>query len=178
MKKIIVISILLFATAAAIAQTIPFVVHHATGGPADLLTRLTVSQLINKNYIVLNKPGGLGIPAVSYLKNTTSILMASVSQIFVTNTLILGDKLSYDPNKDLQIIAVIASMPIALMCNTNAEIFNFDQFKNTSRPLTFGVGVYGSAEHLSTEYLMTKIKDNHRMIYYTQGGSEIGRAHV
>lgn len=171
MKKIKVLIAMCCITlgVAATAQTTQFIVHHAPGGPADILARLTVSHMHDKNYIVTNRPGGRGIPAVSHLKNSRSIMMANISQIFVTNSLVFGNQLSYNPSVDLEIIAVAGIMPQVLTCNASKNIKSIKDLSKT-KFLNFGVAGLGSSEHLATELLLERTSRNHQIVPYSMGG--------
>jgi tripartite-type tricarboxylate transporter receptor subunit TctC len=173
MKKIkaLIMLALLSLTGLISAQTTQFIVHHATGGPADILARITTSYMTGKDYTIINRPGGRGIPAISHLKNSRSIMMANVPQIFVTNPLILKDELSYDPGNDLEIIAVVAVMPNVLICNQNIDFKDFDSLKQSTKSLNFATGLPGSGEHLATELMLSQWKNNHKIIFYSQGGN-------
>jgi tripartite-type tricarboxylate transporter receptor subunit TctC len=172
MKKIKALATLfgMALTLSVSAQTTQFIVHHAPGGPADTVARLTVKHTPNNNYIVVNRPGGRGIPAISHIKNSNSILIASVSQIFVTNPLTFGPQLSYDPDNDLEIIAVLGVMPNVLVCNNN-NFKNFKSVTDSTKSLNFAAGSHAGAEHLATLLLLSKWKNNHKIILYPQAGN-------
>jgi len=172
MKKIKALAALfgMVLTMTVSAQTTQFIVHHAPGGPADILARLTTSYIKNKNYVIINRPGGRGIPAISQLRNSKSIMMANISQIFVTNSLIFGDKLSYNPSVDLEIIAVVGAMPQVLVCHSSKNIKSIQDLVK-SKFLNFGVAGVGSSEHLATELLLGKTSRNHQIVPYSNGGS-------
>jgi tripartite-type tricarboxylate transporter receptor subunit TctC len=171
MKKIKALAALfgMVLTMTVSAQTTQFIVHHAPGGPADILARLTTSYIKNKNYVIINRPGGQGILAISQLRNSKSIMMANISQIFVTNSLIFGDKLSYNPSVDLEIIAVVGAMPQVLVCHSSKNIKSIQDLVK-SKFLNFGVAGVGSSEHLATELLLGKTSRNHQIVPYSNGG--------
>lgn len=152
------------------AQGIEFTVHAAPGGPSDTVTRIIAKSLDDKSIVVVNRPGAGGRIAMRQVMTGNSMILATMSQIFVTNTMIAGEKLEYDPEKDLELIGLVASMPNVLVCNRSKGIntvADLDKFSN----LAFGFAGYGSSEHLATEVLLRKVKTSHNPIPYSRGGS-------
>jgi tripartite-type tricarboxylate transporter receptor subunit TctC len=150
-------------------HAIEFTVHHGPGGPSDRITRLLANELSKKVYVV-NRPGARGQIATKHIIETDSIMVATIPQIFVTNFL-MPEKPSYNED-DLEIIYVVAIMPQILVCHKQLGIKTYKEFLSYTKPLNFGVAGYGSAEHLSTEFLFRITEKNyHKIIPYPQGGS-------
>lgn len=166
----ILFSIFLIVFSSVVSANTEFTVMHGAGGVSDITTRFLSNQLGNQKYSVVNRPGAAGKIAIRHLISERTIMLATMVQVFVTNPINHKD-LFYDPKKDLSILATIAVMPSALICNKNTGISNFQEFKNTKKILTFGVGGYGSSEHVSTEVLISKLDANHKVIPYAQGGN-------
>jgi tripartite-type tricarboxylate transporter receptor subunit TctC len=167
--KTLVVVATLFSTLTH-AQSMEFTVHAAPGGPSDTVTRIIAKEINDKNMIVVNRPGAGGRIAMKQVMTGNSVILATMSQIFVTNTMIAGEKLEYDPEKDLELIGLVASMPNVLVCNKSkgiSTVADLDKFSN----LSFGFAGYGSSEHLATEVLLRKIKTSHLQIPYSKGGS-------
>lgn len=158
------------AAAAAQAQEIEFTVHHASGGPSDRVTRLLAQELSSKQYAVVNRPGASGRIAVRHILGRPALMVATMPQIFVTNTIMFQD-LEYDPFQDLEILAVVGVMPNVLVCNDKHAFERLSQVKQSATRLNFGVGGRGSNEHLATVSLLSQWKNTHQIIYYPQGGS-------
>jgi tripartite-type tricarboxylate transporter receptor subunit TctC len=154
----------------AYAQNIEFTVHAAPGGPSDTVTRIIAKSMDDKNIVVANRPGAGGRIAMKQVMNGNSLILTTMSQIFVTNPILAGDKLEYNPEKDLELIGLVASMPNVLVCNKTKNINSIADLDRTS-DLTFGFAGYGSSEHLATEVLFKKLKTTHRLIPYSRGGS-------
>lgn len=167
--KTLVASAALFGSM-AYAQNIEFTVHAAPGGPSDTVTRIIAKSLDDKSIVVANRPGAGGRIAMRQVMNGNSLILATMSQIFVTNTMIAGDKLEYDPEKDLELIGLVASMPNVLICNKTKNINTVADLDKVS-DLTFGFAGYGSSEHLATEVLLKKVKTTHRLVPYSRGGT-------
>ena len=146
-----------------------FTVHHAPGGPSDTVTRL-ISKAVGENeFVVVNRPGAGGRIAVRHLLAEKTIMLATMSQIYVANPMMFSD-LEYNPEKDLELVGVVASMPSVLVCNSSKNITSVQDLV-TARSLNFGVAGYGSSEHLATEVLLRKTSKNHQIVPYSKGGS-------
>jgi tripartite-type tricarboxylate transporter receptor subunit TctC len=152
------------------AQSLEFTVMHAPGGVSDITTRF-IAKNLDKKYTVVNRPGGSGKIAMGHLMNEKTLLLATVVQVFVTNPINFND-LNYDPKSDLDVLATIGIMPSALLCNTKTGITSYQDFINTKKSLSFAVGGYGSSEHIATEVLLSKTKNNHIVVPYAQGGNK------
>lgn len=152
------------------AQNIEFTVHAAPGGPSDTVTRIIAKSLDDKNIVVANRPGAGGRIAMRQVMTGNALILTTMSQIFVTNPILAGDKLEYNPEKDLDLIGLVASMPNVLVCNKSKNINSIADLDRAS-DLAFGFAGYGSSEHLATEVLLKKVKSAHRLIPYSRGGS-------
>jgi tripartite-type tricarboxylate transporter receptor subunit TctC len=152
------------------AQSVEFTVMHAPGGVSDITTRY-IAKNLDKKYVVVNRPGGSGKIAMGHLMNEKTMLLATVVQVFVTNPINFND-LNYDPKIDLDVLATIGIMPSALLCNVKTGITSYQDFINTKKSLSFAVGGYGSSEHIATELLLSKTKNNHIVVPYAQGGNK------
>jgi len=157
----------LLLSTSMIATATEFTVHHAPGGPSDRITRLITKYLPN-DYVIINRPGAGGRTATKHLIKDNTMMLATVSQIFVTNMMATQGS-GYDPVRDLEIIGTVAAMPNVLACYSG---LGFKELKDLNgRQLNFGVAGYGSSEHIATEVLFTKITGKHQSIPYAQGGS-------
>jgi tripartite-type tricarboxylate transporter receptor subunit TctC len=170
MNKFLLTVILALGFSCANSAPIEFTVMHATGGVSDIVTRFITKEIPDKNYIVVNRPGAAGKIAISHMISNSSIMLATMPQVFVTNPLNFSD-LGHDPQKDLEVIATIGVMPSALVCNIKTGISTFKEFQTTAKRLSFGVGGYGSSEHLATEVLISRSLVKHLVVPYSQGGS-------
>src|SRR5215475_5893145 len=118
--------VLLFASMAA-AQTYParqitLVVPFAPGGPADFLGRLIgqkMSENLGQQIVVDNRPGAntiIGAQIVAKAEPDGYTLLMAIDGTLVMNPFLYG-KLPYDPFKDFAPIALLASVPSALVAN-------------------------------------------------------------
>ena len=158
----------LFSTT-AFAGPMEFTVHHAPGGPSDTATRILAKTIGDNEFVIVNRPGAGGRIATRHLLSEKTIMLATMSQIYVANPMIFPD-LEYNPDKDLELVGVVASMPSVLVCNTSKNIKSVADLA-TAKSLNFGVAGYGSSEHLATEVLLGKTSKNHQIVPYSKGGS-------
>ncbi len=170
MFKQIFLLVFFFYSQIVNAQSLEFTVMHAPGGVSDITTRF-IAKNLDKKYTVVNRPGASGKIAMGHLMNEKTMLLATVVQVFVTNPINFND-LNYDPKTDLEVLATIGIMPSALLCNTKTGITSYQDFINTKKSLSFAVGGYGSSEHIATEVLLSKTKNNHIVVPYAQGGNK------
>lgn len=171
MKIILLIVLSIFLRAPIFAETnIEFTVMHGPGGVSDITSRHIAAKL-GPNYIVTNRPGGAGRIALKHLIEEKTIMLATMVQVYVTNPINFKD-LGYDPFRDFKIVTVVGVMPSALICNKKTGITTFDDFLQTNKKLTFGIGGYGSSEHLSTATFFLKTDSKHILISYPQGGNK------
>lgn len=165
MKKILT-SICMALMLTTVSAT-EFTVHHAPGGPSDRATR-AIAKYLPAHYVVVNRPGAGGRIAVRHILKTDSILLATMGQIYVTNP-ISGVDTGYNTQTDLEIIGTAGAMPNVLACKKSLSVNRIKDLEG--RSFNFGVAGYGSSEHLATEALLAKVKGNHQVIPYAQGGA-------
>lgn len=162
--KSLLLALSLFAGAVSATE---FTVHHAPGGPSDRATR-TIAKYLPAEYTVVNRPGAGGRIAVRHLLKTDSIMLATMGQIYVTNQ-ISGVETGYNTQTDLEILGTAGTMPNVLVCKKSLALSRVRDLEG--RSFNFGVAGYGSSEHIATEALFAKIKGNHQVIPYAQGGA-------
>ncbi len=143
---------------------------HAVGA-LSTITRFIAKDLPD-NYIVQNRPGAQGRIAMRQVLKGESVITATVPQIYVTNKLNFKD-LEYSPERDLEIVATVATMPFLLGCKSGLNFKTVEDFlKYDGKSLTFAINGYGSAEHIASEALFTKTKVRHLVVPYAAGGNK------
>ncbi len=96
----------------AITMIVPF----APGGPADVLGRLIGQKMgedLGQQVIIDNRPGAntiIGAQAVAKAKPDGYTILLAIDGTLVMNPF-LYSKLSYDPFKDFEPIALVADVP-------------------------------------------------------------------
>lgn len=148
------------------AQATEFTVHHAPGGPSDRATRAIAKQL-SGDYVVVNRPGAGGRIAMRHVLKNDAMVLATMGQIYVTNMLAEVDA-GYALS-DVEILGTAGTMPNVLACRRTLNIAKIKDLEG--RSFNFGVAGYGSSEHIATEALFARLKGNHVVIPYAQGGA-------
>jgi tripartite-type tricarboxylate transporter receptor subunit TctC len=149
------------------ANATEFTVHHAPGGPSDRATR-TIAKHLPSEYLVVNRPGAGGRIAMRHLLKNDAMMLATMGQIYVTNTISNVDP-GYTVPDDLEILGTAGAMPNVLACRKTLNVTKIRDLEGKS--YNFGVAGYGSSEHIATEALFAKMKANHSVIPYSQGGA-------
>jgi tripartite-type tricarboxylate transporter receptor subunit TctC len=123
---------LLALASASLAQGYPtrsitLIVPFAPGGPADVLGRLIgqkMSEDLGQQVIVDNRPGAntiIGAQFVAKAKPDGYTLLLAIDGTLVMNPF-LYSKLSYDPFKDFDPIALVADIPSVFEANNNLPV--------------------------------------------------------
>jgi tripartite-type tricarboxylate transporter receptor subunit TctC len=134
---------------------------YAAGGASDVSLRILAEQLgrrLGQQFIVENRPGAgtrLANEAVSRAAGDGYTFLYAAAP-YATAEALYG-KLSYDPHKDLQPVAMAMMAPLFLIVNAEAPFKNLAEMiaYGKSRPegLTFASPGAGSQPHLAAELL-------------------------
>jgi tripartite-type tricarboxylate transporter receptor subunit TctC len=151
-------------------RTVTIIVPFATGGTTDSIAHVLAPKLgqrLGKPFVVENRPGDGTVSAATVLAKATSdghTLMHATSATLATNVTIYR-KLPYDPANDIVSVALIYSMPFALVVKPSLPVHSVgDLIKLTKeRPLSYGSAGTGTLPHLAAELFSTAvgIKMNH-----------------
>lgn len=104
------------------ARSITLIVPFAPGGPADVLGRLIgqkMSEDLGQQVIIDNRPGAntiIGAQFVAKSRPDGYTLLLAIDGTLVMNPF-LYSKLSYDPFKDFEPVALVAEVPSVLEAN-------------------------------------------------------------
>jgi tripartite-type tricarboxylate transporter receptor subunit TctC len=157
------------AAPTAFAQSLPtqpvrIIVGFAPGGGTDILARVIGQKLADMwktQVIVENKAGASGAIAADYVakqpSDGTVLHMAHINSHALVPNL---QKVSYDPEKDFQPIALVGVTPNLLICGTaqaaTAKTVKdlVDLCKKNPGKISFGSAGPGSAQHLALEMFM------------------------
>ena len=164
-----------FFTATAQAQTnypthsIRFVVPYAAGGIADLLAR-TVAQHLDKELgqsIVIENQGGAGghLAASAVARGAAdgyTLVLATIAHNAASS---MYGNLSYNPEKDLKPVILIAESAGVLVVNPSVPaktVSEFIAYAKANR-ISYGSAGHGSAIHLAAELFkaMAKVDITH-----------------
>ena len=149
------------------AQTYPskpirIVVPFGPGGATDVVARTVADKLsarLGQPVIVDNKPGAstmIGADAVAKAAPDGYTLMVSGSSTY-TVVPALKERMPYDPQKDLALIALLVKAPLVLVSGPSAPVKSLAELValGKSKPGELGYATFGtgSAPHLAGEML-------------------------
>ena len=154
---------------AAFAQTWPakpirYIVPFAAGGTTDILGRIVgkgLTEAYGQQVVVDNRPGQAGSIGASELARAPgdgyTLGGGTISSHAINVT--LYTKLPYDPLKDFQPIAMLATQPNMLVVHGTLPVKNVKEFialaKARPNQLNFGSAGSGTSQHISGEMFKT-----------------------
>jgi tripartite-type tricarboxylate transporter receptor subunit TctC len=176
---------LLAFTAPSLAETYPsrnvtMIVPFAPGGPADVLGRLIAQKMgedLGQQVIIDNRPGAntiLGAQAVAKAKPDGYTILLAIDGTLVMNPF-LYSKLSYDPFKDFDPVALVADIPSVLEANnkvpvkTVQDVIDLDKAK----PGTLNVGVSTPTSQVTASLFNMMAGTTIQQIPYKGGTTQI-----
>ena len=144
------------------SRPVKIVSPYGAGGPNDISARLLgkdLQQRLSQAFVVENKAGAGTLVANEFVANATpdgyTLLYAAAPYATLEA---LNRKLSYDPRKDFQPVAMTATVPLFLVVNAKSPANSAQELiaHGKSRPdgLTFGSPGNGSLPHLAAELLL------------------------
>lgn len=174
---------MLCAAAPLSAQTYParpihMIVAYSAGGTGDVIARILADKLgtaLGQSIIVENRPGAtgaIGAHMVATAKPDGYVLLLgqtgeiSINQHWLKN-------IGYDPDKDLQPIALAAVVPLALVVPPKAPystMQDFVAFLKTGKAVTFASAGTGTPGYFAGELLKLRVKGNMTHVPYKGAG--------
>src|SRR5262245_22787225 len=133
-----VLAAALLATATAFAQDYParpvtVIIPFSTGSASDVIGRIVLERMgtaVGQRFIVDNRPaagGNVGTLAVAKAAPDGYTIVMSASGPLAANKT-LYPNLGYDPERDLQPIALCASLPNIIVVSAKLPIKSLDAF--------------------------------------------------
>lgn len=181
------VAALLAAAIAAIAQpagaqgfpgrTVHLVVSYAPGGTGDIVARLISDRLaaaLGQTVVVENRAGASGSigaqSVVSAAPDGHTLLVGQPAEVAINQHWIKG--LTYDPDKDLQPVALATIVPLALVIPGTAPYATVpDMLKAAAtRGLSFASAGTGTPGHFAGELLKLKTNSNLTHVPYKGAG--------
>jgi len=173
-----------FAVAAlpALAQTYPsgpvhLIVAYAPGGTGDVVARIVAPKLstaLGQSVIVENRAGASGAlgarSVVTAPPDGLTLLLGQTAEVAINQHWLKG--LNYDPDKDLQPVALLTVVPLALVVPAKTPYSTMAEFLaalKTSK-LTFASAGTGTPGHFAGELLKAKTKGNLTHVPYKGAG--------
>jgi tripartite-type tricarboxylate transporter receptor subunit TctC len=164
------------------AQTYPsspvhLIVAYSAGGTGDVVARIVAPKLqaaLGQTVIVENKPGASG--AIGAHSVTTAepdgltLLVGQTGEIAINQHWVKG--LSYDPDKDLMPVALLAVVPLALVVPAKAPYSTMAEFMKALRSdkITFASAGTGTPGYFAGEFLKAKTHGNLTHVPYKGAG--------
>ena len=159
-------------------RPIRIVVPYAAGGSTDVVARVVAAELekvLGASVYIENRPGAsgnVGTVAVARAPADGYTLLLNTSS-FMTNASLFRPP-PYDPVKEFEPIADVASSPVAIAANVSAGIGSvadmIAQAKADPQKLNYGTGGPGSMPHLAMEQLKLKAGVNITHVPFAGGG--------
>jgi tripartite-type tricarboxylate transporter receptor subunit TctC len=179
---VVAVVALLSAVLPAAAQNFPnrnihIIVAYAAGGTGDIVARLISDRLaaaLGQSVVVENRPGASGAigtqSVVSAAPDGHMLLVGQTAEVAINQSWIKG--LSYDPDKDLQPVALATTVPLALVIPAAAPYATLpDMLKAAARKeLTFASSGTGTPGHFAGELLKLRSKSGMTHVPYKGAG--------
>jgi len=147
------------------AKPIEWVVGYAAGGGSDSVARATaeaMSKSLARPVVINNKPGAATNIAADYVarsKDYGSVMLTADFATLAANPFLFS-KLSYNAEKDLAPVGMLARFPLVLVVGPQVPAKNFKEFIAWAKAQPGGVNYAsagaGSPHHLATELLREK----------------------
>lgn len=151
--------------AAQDSKPIEWVVGYAAGGGSDSVARATaetMSKNLARPIVITNKPGAATNIAADYAarsKDYGNIMLTADFATLAANPFLFS-KLSYNAEKDLAPVGMLARFPLVLVVGPQVPAKNFKEFIAWAKAQPGGVNYAsagaGSPHHLATELLREK----------------------
>ncbi len=152
----------------------------APGGPADVLARLVGQKMgedLGQQVIIDNRPGAntiIGAQVVAKAKPDGYTLLLAIDGTLVMNPF-LYSKLSYDPFKDFEPIALIADIPSVLEANNNVPVKTVQDVIDLAKkkPSKLNVGVSTPTSQVTASLFNMMADVNIVQVPYKGGTTQI-----
>ncbi len=169
--KRISLGVLAFAlwTAVAHAQDYPtkpakIVVGFGAGGPTDVIARIVAQDLtasLGQSFIVENRAGANAIIATEYVAHSApdgyTLLFSSLS--LLVNSILLENKVKYDPFKDFAPISNAASLPMVVVTSPETKLNSMADLVALAKAKSGEVS-YGTSGHAGSSHLAGAMLEN------------------
>jgi tripartite-type tricarboxylate transporter receptor subunit TctC len=173
MKKILLTLLLSFVTATQAADVVKIIVPFSTGGAADLLARQLQKDLngvINKTFVVENKPGATGDIGAAYVANQRE------TTLMISGPSLIASLVGRDPTtfSEAQIVPLVyvGYVPFVLVTSHRSGLKTFQDIQRTAadRVINFGSSGTMSGTHIAGEIFKASVNKNFVHIPYKGSG--------
>ena len=166
----------------AVSQTYPtgpihFIVAYAPGGTGDVVARVVAPKLsaaLGQTVVVENRAGASGAigarSVVAAAADGHTLLVGQTAEVAINQHWLKG--LNYDPDKDLQPVALMTVVPLALVVPAKAPYSTMAEYLAALRSgkHTFASAGTGTPGHFAGELLKAKTKANLTHVPYKGAG--------
>ena len=166
----------------ATAQTYPsssvhLIVAYAAGGTGDVVARIVAPKLsiaLGQSVVVENRTGASGAigarSVTAAAPDGLTLLVGQTAEVAINQHWLKG--LNYDPDKDLQPVALLAVVPLALVVPAKAPYSTMAEFLAALKTgaFTFASAGIGTPGHFAGELLKAKTKANLTHVPYKGAG--------
>jgi len=164
-KNFLFVGLMTLLNLEAIAQSYPYkpvtvIIPFSAGSASDVVTRVLIQKMaknMNANFIFDNRPAAGGnVGTMSLVKadpDGYTIGMSTSGPLAVNK--ILNSDLGYDPEKDLQPIALVAILPNVIVVSATLNIHTLAQlnvYLRQQSDVGYGSVGNGSSQHLAGAY--------------------------
>src|SRR3954470_9773357 len=153
------------------SKSIRLIVPFVAGGSADVLSRVLAQRLTQQygqQVVVENRPGSGGhVGAEAAARATPDGYTIVFGTIGIHAAYAIYSKLSYDPSRDLQAVAMYADVPCVIIVHPSVPAKSVLEFialaKRNPGHLNFGSAGSGSSTHMVGEWfkLVTGVSLTH-----------------
>ena len=163
-------------------RTVHLVVGYSPGGTGDIVATAVseaLSRRLDQKVVVDYRPGGSGSVAAQSVAKAApdgcTLLIGQTAEIAVNPS--ITRNLGYDPAKDLKPVALLATVPLALVvprAAPYATVADLIQAARTARPaLTFASAGRGTPGYFAGELLRLRTRTNMGHIAFDGGGAAL-----
>lgn len=161
------------------SKALRIVVPYPPGGSSDAIARLIsqpLSAALKQPVVIENRAGAngnLGAAEAARADDGHTILLCDVGALAISPS--VYKKLSFDPSKDLQGVAMLAYSPHLLVVHPSVPANNLKELiaLSKTKPLNFAVTAIGSAPHLAGVSVERATGANWQYVPYKGGAQAI-----
>jgi tripartite-type tricarboxylate transporter receptor subunit TctC len=155
------------------SRTVHLVVPYAPGGTGDIVARMLADKLaatLGQNVVVDNRPGATGSigtqSVVTAPPDGHTLLVGQTGEAAINQHWIKG--LTYDPERDLQPVALATIVPLALVIPGSAAYSTLNEMLKGGggRGLTFASAGTGTPGHFAGELLKLRTRSQMTHVPY------------
>ena len=159
------------------SSPVHLIVAYAAGGTGDVVARIIAPKLsiaLGQSVIVENRAGASGAIGAHSVATAApdglTLLIGQTAEVAINQHWLKG--LSYDPDKDLQPVAMLAVVPLALAVPAKAPYSTMAEFMAALRTkkLTFASAGTGTPGHFAGEFLKAKTHGDLTHVPYKGAG--------